>query len=203
MKVNFLKVTLLSVLLLISCFTHARLINSDYSITGDNGTVMDINTDLEWLDLQLTDGMSKLEASTKYSEFSFATSAQYFELMENEFRDFSKFSLGASDLLGNSRLDNFILQGWVGLFGATKGSNISRGFVENELDGTLLLGGVEVKRVYPNRAVGNVGQLRAEGLDSAGWFMVRAADIWTVPSPSTIAIMMIGVVGVIRRKFKK
>ena len=104
---------------LVNCAANAELINSDYDVFFDNGTVLDRDTNLEWLDLQLTDGMSRLEASIEYSEFSFATRQQYYELMGNAFPGFSNFSLSANDLDAKSPDDNTMVNNWVRLFGIT------------------------------------------------------------------------------------
>tara|TARA_Y100001956_G_scaffold82449_1_gene103379 strand:+ start:2554 stop:3225 length:672 start_codon:yes stop_codon:yes gene_type:complete len=64
---------------------HAELIESDYESTGDNQAVFDTNTNLTWLDLDLTVGMSIEQAEESFEGWRVATYDEVFALFTSFF----------------------------------------------------------------------------------------------------------------------
>lgn len=106
----------------ISLPATAGVINTYYENPGDNRAVYDDATNLIWLDLSETAGLTQAQALSMFEGFAVATSAQAFGLI--------------GDLMSVSPFPNFQnnfvdAESWVGLFGSseanldlgTKGAN--------------------------------------------------------------------------------
>lgn len=167
----------------------AGIINTYYENVGDGLAVLDEDTDLIWLDLSQTAGLTQAQALSQYAGFSVATSVQAFNLIAN-FDDSGDES-----------------QRWYGLFGHSEASNY---------DCTWEIAcsyGSSAEGEGFGFGVGSSFWLRADGfLDGAGnspdakgnespisWFLVanrtqlralqNGGNSASVPEPTTLALL--------------
>lgn len=111
---NKFSITLL--LTLCSFSSYAALIEKDWLNYGDNLLVIDTNTNLEWLDLSMTDGQtfeevnSQLNIGNTFEGFRFATEVEIFNLYENAGFNYSLNgqSTGFTDQSGYDALLKFM-----------------------------------------------------------------------------------------------
>ena len=189
MKNKFLKASLVSCFLAISSYAHASFIDN-----GDFTT--DTSTMLDWLDWEITDNMSGTAALGIPGGWRYATVTETYEMLVS-----MGFGLGggqSTQLSGyQDQFDEF-----AGLFGLTM-SNDDGFSVYAQVQGA---GGYGVYSSPHNdeRKTVRHGWLpdsydTTSANSSYGIALVRSS----VPEPSTLAILALGVLAPVFRRFKK
>lgn len=206
--------------LIISNAAVAGLITDNNTYTTVNGT--------DWLDLSATDGMTVASALAANSGWTLATYTQY-QSMFAEFVSSPDFLLGSnvswtdngSYLYQNAIDQNYQLNTFSQLFGLTRNAVISGGVWQSSFgffaDGNnQVLGGLtytditdggtrsdSVTAYYNNSQVLTSDGGFGSSSNEIGSFLVRQST--TVPEPSAIALMGLGLLGfaATRRKHKK
>jgi len=185
------------------------------SLIDDGDYVLDTESNLQWLDLTLTNGMSYADAIAVYSANSwrYATASEYKNMFDSQFPLYSEntpFGYMSRDI---SNEGNQFLE----FFGATRTNligdisiQLSWGFYENEA-GNITRGGIEqhydpaslqFEILYRDQEMHVVTS--EVGNSGFGTFLVRDV-IHSVPLPSVISLMFLGLVsfGLKRRRKKK
>lgn len=190
-----------------SKYAEAALIQSDYLNFGDNLAVYDETTNLTWLDLSVTDGKSYENALTPHDEngFSYAKGFQVSQLFFNFFGESISYSS-----LGYSTGNALVTQAFATLFGLTSASS-SFGFYFDHNNKFSLFGVTTGSgKVYTPEFPVDYSKYYDSGNSGVGTYLVREGRISfdepvsprleppvTVPEPTSLAIFIVGIIGVL------
>lgn len=205
MKFKFLKAGLVSVFLIGSSLANAGLIDSDYMSSNDNLAVTDTGTNLQWLDLSVSNIWTFANWSSLVEQnngWRLASNAEVVNLFETAFPTYSAVhgSAGYVDTSDNTLIQNFM--SFRSLFGSTTlNSNgvDTYGLFKNENNATEMMGASRwagTYRIFSTDFNSSTPEV------SSGLYIVRGA-VASVPEPSTLAIFALGMVGLVLRRTKK
>lgn len=217
MKKRFLKIVSAGVIFSVTAFTNianAGLINSDFN-TGDGMTVTDDVSNLVWLDLTMTQGLTVTSALASYSDFRLATYDEVSQMVDSyfgtsyEWENNSDQSGAALAGAGRTLASEFIsLFGETYLRDSSALTNETIGYFQSNTPGqyhsmniaysthSAFLSGFN----YVNRGITNRNIEDAQ-YGSAGFYLVQKTT--DVPEPSTLAIFALSMIGLASRRLKK
>lgn len=204
MNVKVLKAALAGLVLSVSGFANAGLIQSDYLNSGDNLSVLDTASNIEWLDLSVSTSWSFSNWNSLVQQgngWRLATNSEVVNLFNTAFPTYAAIygGTGYVDTNDVNLIQNFI--DFQTLFGTTiwNANNVdSYGLFKNE-NGISEMMGVsrwsDTYRIFSTNFNSSVPEI------NNGIYIVR--DATSVPEPSTLAIFALGVMGLASRRFKK
>lgn len=203
MKNKLLKGLIASVALTVSNFASAGLIESDYLSSGDNLSVTDTATNLEWLDLSVSTSWTFSNWASLVEQNKGWRLASYSEvenLFNTAFPTYSAVHGGAGyvDTTDPTLIQNFI--DFRALFGTTvmnSGGVDTYGLFKNEFNNNEMMGASRwagTYRIFSTNFNSSVSEV------NNGLYIVR--DATDVPEPSTLAIFALSLIGLASRKFK-
>lgn len=190
----------LGVVSFFSTTANATLIEADYLTSGDNQAVFDTTTGLTWLDLTQTANLSYTAAGLLDSSYRYATNTEVEDLF-SQFTGANFLSIGIAPNVTGQYKD--LALSFATLFG-TNINAFSYGLYANA-DNILNYAGVYTAN--PN-IIGtdwevSYEQFRFAGSPYYGTYLVKntlvptgASGISAVPTPSTMAILLLGLLGI-------
>lgn len=208
-----IKTLVFSSLVSITCLSNtanAALINSDYISANDKLTVVDTETNLEWLDLSLTSGLTLEEANVQFSDYRLPTSDEFFALFDGFF---DGWQLNPSDDTRSIYQEDILfdkVEQWYDLFGLTTDPtphlSISYGWVyDNDKLSSIGVSSLKGLSYQPDQAT-------IYGRDSWNWgsgsvsfsdtgvYLVRDMQI---PEPNSLLLITISLLCLLKRKANK
>jgi hypothetical protein len=211
-----------SILFLVSMQVNATIISVNDSVFGANSVTRDTESGLEWLDLDLTKGMTLSSVLNTFSGWRLANKSQFQELFRkydafgddilfgfspaiyNPYNGSQHYSgdnaLGEIDEYTNSFVNDF---GYTALYNSADYITVtSKGFYYD--GGAIRMGGLSYTNSSDPLASDSIQSLatwsenysliaRDYGANTVGWFLYRES---TIPEPSIIALFGLGLVGV-------
>ena len=210
MKFKFLKAAFVGVILSVSGLADASLIQSDYLTLGDGLAVYDDATNLTWLDLSLTRGLSYDQATNQHVGFAHASDSNVNTLLNNFFGTINYNKYGYTPT-GEIELAPLFTELFGNADDIDRGRTIfSYGYFIDDKDFYRLAGANTAGQVFGPDYFSNQDRWKENGHRRNGVFLVRTGEILIddpnltkVPEPSTLAIFALGVIGLASRRFKK
>jgi len=202
MKFKFLKATFVGLILTVSSFANSGVIQSDFLTIGDELAVYDESTNLTWLDLSLTRGLSYEQAISTYSKFRHATHTEVTTLFTNFFGILET----TNEIGSSSKATDF-----VDVFGPTFAELSLGRFYDDDNISRIAGAYFTFSHVYtPDPGSHWVG-IEDEVESSVGIYIVYDGSLTfnepqpdvSIPEPSTLAIFALGMIGLASRRFKK
>jgi hypothetical protein len=210
MNIKMLKAALAGLVLSVSGFANAGLINSDYLNLNDNLAVHDDVQNLTWLDLSVSSGWTNNTWSSliqQNSGWRLALNSEIESLFNQAFPTFYNIypaNTNYVDATDSGLVANF--NDFQNLFGV-------HSFLSNSItntygryideDGIHRLMGVSgwnnTNRIWGLEASSTYSLSSNDGM---GIYLVRE-DAESVPEPSTLAIFALAIMGLASRRFKK
>lgn len=198
MNLKMLKSALACLVLSVSGFANAGLINIDYQNVNDNKLVFDSANNLEWLRWDLTSKVSLSDLLNTYSDFHLASEIEMLFLWSESFSVtghcgfcIANYSEGSAfqQLFGYGNLQNLV-------------DPVSYGLIQLDNNQWRNFGTrYNVKQDYYSAASYNAYTASGEAHRELSYALVR--NTTDVPEPSTLAILALGIMGLASRRFKK
>lgn len=184
--------------------THATLMNADYLAANDAQAVLDTNQGLIWLDLSVSTGWSTSTWSTLVQQnagWRLASNNEVLNLLIDAFPNITN-----PDLVGSMTYTSAPIladiAGFSALFGRTWADDTrSYGFYQDE-DAIWRMAGVDDfgsnRTLWGGEFSNNYNASAAAGNSVFGMYIVRNA----VPEPGTVALLGLGLAGLMSRHRK-
>jgi hypothetical protein len=191
MRFKFLNAAFVGLILPLFCIVNiakAGLIETDFEELNDNLAVYDTVTELTWLDLSVTDGLSYNAAGAAYSMYRYATETEVVDLFSSFFSGINFSTTFGATLTNNSKTIEFRR-----LFGETLPAHSFGMFLNDN-------GRIDSLGTFGQKVAHNPNFVLDDPDASKHWhgvFMVR------IPEPSTVVIFAIGLIGLASRLLKK
>ena len=218
---KFLKVASITTALVLSTSVNAVLISDDLYATSDGLLTHDTDTDLKWIDISQTLGMSYNQASSQFSGFRHATSNEVITMFANSgvpedtpTTNGYQPALNLAETLdtswryqGINGVYNFshYIGGSIFFDEANNRWTVSNGVVFRYDD--VSLSSVTDYSARYRSGGSTTGFPSSSGLDYSnsytGWYLVQDNSISSVPVPAAFWLFgsgLIGLVGIARRK---
>ncbi len=191
--------------------SHATVIGDlsarDYQTSGDASVTFDASTNLEWLDLTQTLNMSMLdtESSSYYDDFRWATETEISNLLDAVIPGTGHRETHLNPVAINN---HNALSAFIGTTYTNGTINMFNGMSRRSIVSPDLYGGgfstlSDIYHVYVADPTADCCYAETFSHETMGSWLVR--DVATVPEPSTIVLMGLGLLGfgVTRRKQKR
>jgi hypothetical protein len=182
------------ILLSSSSVANAGLIEADLSVANDNLAVYDTSSNLTWLDLSQTFGMSINTAINNFSEFRLANQSEVIGLWTSQYPliDFNlQFNYLAADVNTGNQIMSLFGSIYEHTFGMYVQDNSVIANIGTRTDGRLFT---------DENWISYTSSLDYQS-SWHGVYMVQKSE--SVPEPSTLAIFALGMIGLASRRFKK
>lgn len=198
MNIKMLKAALAGLVLSVSGFANAGLINIDYQNANDNELVFDSTNNLEWLRWDLTSKVSLNDLLNTYSGFHLASETEILSLWSEAF---SVTGLCGACVSNYSEGNTFQqLFGYGNLQSAV--NPVSYGLIQLDNSQWSMFGTrYNVNTNDFHTFTYDEYTASGEAHDELSYALVRNST--DVPEPSTLAIFALGIMGLAARRFKQ
>ena len=210
MSYKKINAALTGLLLLVATSANAGLITDT-----TNDSFIDETTGLEWMDFGVNNGHSYSQVDSllqsTYSGWMLATESQVLTMWHNAFSGKGSVADIVHDTgsryayyVNNEASNKLFVDIYRSMGYGYESGFKSRGWFENDTGGmsyaefTHINEGLQFTGLYGR--TNNYQYFRTNGNSNHGTMLVRAA---TVPEPSTLTVFVLGMIGLVSRRFKK